>query len=356
MDLLNSILNFVVPPASLVMLAFAWPTMCFINTVEWLYHTYYSENMEDKVVIITGASSGVGEQIAYEYAKRRANLVLVARRENRLWGISDNARRMGARHVMVIAADVVKEEECRRFIDETISFFGRINHLVNAASLGHTFYFEEAIDTSIFPLMMDINFWGNVYPTYVALPYLRQTNGRVIVNASIESWLPMPRMSLYSAAKAGLINFYESLRFELKDDVGITVATYGWIGSEMTRGKFMVDDGAEMQWKEEREAPVTGGHVEEYARLIVAGACRGVAYVKFSSWYDVFMVYRVFAPNVLGWTFRLLLTTNNQRRTSFFGTGRSLISETSPSRKVLTGPTSASPQLTFQQQQQLKFE
>lgn len=65
------------------------------------------------------------QQIAYEYARRRANLVLVARRENRLRGISENARRIGANHVLIIAADVVKEDECRRFLNETINFHGR---------------------------------------------------------------------------------------------------------------------------------------------------------------------------------------------------------------------------------------
>ncbi|KAJ4966601.1 hypothetical protein NE237_018450 [Protea cynaroides] len=360
MDLLNSLLNLVVPPASLVMLAFAWPTLYFINACEWLDRTLFSENMEDKVVIITGASSGIGEQIAYEYAKKRVNLVLVARRENRLWGISEKARRMGARHVMVIAADVVREEECRRFIDDTISFHGRVDHLVNTASLGHYFYFEEVTDTSVFPHMTDINFWGNVYPTYVALPYLRQTRGRVVVNASIESWLPMPGMTLYAAAKAALINFYESLRFEVGDDVGITVATHGWIGSEMTKARFMVEEGTEMQWKEEKEVPVSGGQMEEYARLIVTGACRGNPYVKFSRWYDIFMVYRVFAPNILRWTFGLLLTTNNSKRTSFIGTERSflenntpqrtgrLLSDTITPRKIYIGSPGSSSPLKFE--------
>lgn len=61
MDLVNSVLNFVVPPASMVMLAFAWPALYFINTCEWLYNSYFGEDMEDKVVIVTGASSGIGE-------------------------------------------------------------------------------------------------------------------------------------------------------------------------------------------------------------------------------------------------------------------------------------------------------
>ncbi|XP_004299863.1 PREDICTED: 11-beta-hydroxysteroid dehydrogenase-like 5 [Fragaria vesca subsp. vesca] len=340
MDLFNSVLNFVVPPASLVMLAFSWPALCFISGLEWLYNQFNGEIMEDKVVIITGASSGIGEQIAYEYAKRRAQLVLVARRDTRLRGIAENARFLGAKHVLIIAADVVKEEDCRRFINETINIYGRVDHLVNTVSLGHTFSFEEVTDTSVFPQLLDINFWGNVYPTYVALPYLRQTHGKVIVNASVESWLPLPRMSLYAAAKAALVNFYETLRLEVRDEVGITIATHGWIVSEMSRGKFMVDEGAEMQWKEEREVQASGGPVEDFARLIVAGACRGDPYVKYPSWYDIFLLYRVFAPNILNWTFRMILPTHGTRRTSLVGTGRPISSEGRNNGRLLLEGTS----------------
>ncbi|XVF63389.1 hypothetical protein PTKIN_Ptkin09bG0083600 [Pterospermum kingtungense] len=360
MDLLNSFLNLVVPPATMVMLAFAWPSLCFIHACEWLYNTLYNtEDMEDKVVIITGASSGIGEQIAYEYAKRRANLVLVARREHRLRAISENARLVGAKNVTVIAADVVKEDDCRRFVSETINLYGRVDNLVNAASLGHTFYFEEVRDSSVFPHLLDINFWGNVYPTFVALPYLHQSNGRVIVNASVENWLPLPRMSLYAAAKAALVNFYETLRFELNDEVGITIATHGWIGGEMTRGKFMLEEGAEMQWKEEREVQATGRPLEEFAKLIVSGACRGDAYVKYSSWHDIFLLYRAFAPSVLNWTFRLLLSSHGTRRTSLVSVGKPLsessaaryVAESSSPRKLPAGP------ITFSQTQwQQKME
>uniref|UniRef100_J3LUN8 Uncharacterized protein n=1 Tax=Oryza brachyantha TaxID=4533 RepID=J3LUN8_ORYBR len=327
-QVLNAVMDLVVPPASMVMLAFAWPALSFLRGVEWVVKTLTVENMHDKVVLITGAASAIGEQIAYEYARRNANLVLVARREHRLFAIRESARALGAGQVLVIAADVVKEDDCRRLVGDTISYFGQLNHLVNTVSLGHDFCFEEAGDTVAFPHLMDVNFWGNVYPTYAALPYLRRSHGRVVVNAAVESWLPMPRMSLYSAAKAAVINFYETLRYEVGDEVGISVATHGWIGGEATGGKFMLEEGAEMQWKgEEREVtkpniksnqisspvPLAGGQVEAYARMVVAGACRGDAHVKHPSWYDVFLVFRAFAPDVLAWTFRLLLSTGRLR-------------------------------------------
>ncbi|KAG2331589.1 hypothetical protein Bca52824_002769 [Brassica carinata] len=358
-DLLNSVMNLVAPPATMVVMAFSWPLLCFISFSERLYNSYFvSEDMEDKVVVITGASSAIGEQIAYEYAKRGANLALVARREQRLRVVSNNARQIGANHVIIIAADVIKEDDCRRFITQAVNYYGRVDHLVNSASLGHTFYFDEVSDTTVFPHLLvcsldlyifrfcirnideiveqDINFWGNVYPTYVALPYLQKTNGRIIVNASVENWLPLPRMSLYSAAKAALVNFYETLRFELSGDVGITIATHGWIGSEMSRGKFMLEEGAEMQWKEEREVPANGGPLEEFAKMIVAGACRGDAYVKFPNWYDVFLLYRVFTPNVLRWTFKLLLSSEGSRQSSLVGVGQGMpVEESSPQMKLM---------------------
>ncbi|XP_020575785.1 11-beta-hydroxysteroid dehydrogenase-like 5 isoform X2 [Phalaenopsis equestris] len=312
MDLMNYFINLVAPPASMLMMAFAWPTLAVLRAAEWIYRTINSENMEGKVVVITGASSAMGEKITYQYAIKKANLVLVAKREQRLWGIRENARLLGANLVVVIAADVVKDEECRRFINDTINYF--VDHLVNTTNLGHSFYFEDALDTSMFPHLLDINFWGSVYPTYFALPYLRESHGRIIVNASVESWVAMPRMSLYAAAKAAVINFYETLRLELKDDVGITIATHGWICREMNQTKFMFEEGADMQWKEDRELPIYGAHVEEFAKMIVDGACRGEAYVKYPTWSDALFLYKVLTPDVLRWTFRLLFAGRSGRK------------------------------------------
>lgn len=89
--------------------------------------------------------------------------------------------------------------------------------------------------------------------------------------------------------------------------------------------------------------------MEKFARLIVSGACKGDPYVKFPSWYDIFLLYRVFAPKILNWTFRLLLSPNGTRRTSLVGTGRPYVAErpllegTSPRKSLTGGPLTFSP-------------
>jgi hypothetical protein len=122
---LTALMDLVVPPASMVMLAFAWPTLAFLRAAEWAVKALTKEDMRDKVVLVTGASSAIGEQVAYEYARRGANLVLVARREHRLFAVRDNARALGAGQVLIVAADVVREDDCRRLVADTISYFGQ---------------------------------------------------------------------------------------------------------------------------------------------------------------------------------------------------------------------------------------
>jgi 11beta/17beta-hydroxysteroid dehydrogenase len=98
------------------------------------------------------------------------------------------------------------------------------------------------------------------------------------------------------------------------------------------------------------QVPLTSGHVEEFARMMVAGACRGDAYVKYPSWYDAFLLYRVFIPDVLGWTFRLLLSSPGPRRHALLpdasiAAGRPLLLEGPPVRKTATtySPAATSP-------------
>ncbi|KAK8462222.1 hypothetical protein SEVIR_1G172650v4 [Setaria viridis] len=91
--------------------------------------------------------------------------------------------------------------------------------------------------------MMDVNFWGSVYPTYYALPHLKASKGKLIVSSSIAATAPTSRLSLYNATKAAQLRFYETLRSELGSEVGVTTLTAGFVESEMTKGKAIQRDG-----------------------------------------------------------------------------------------------------------------
>lgn len=123
--LLNLAMDLVIPPATMVTLAFAWPTLTFLRAAEWAVKTLTQEDVRGKVVLVTGASSAVGEQVAYEYARRGAHLVLAARREQRLFAVRDRARALGAGHVLVVAADVVRDDDCRRLVADTVAYLGQ---------------------------------------------------------------------------------------------------------------------------------------------------------------------------------------------------------------------------------------
>ncbi|MCD7454504.1 Polycomb protein sop-2 [Datura stramonium] len=274
----------------------------------------FSENVAGKVVIITGASSGIGEYLAYEYARRGACLAIAARRQKSLREVAERALDLGAPDVLVIPADVSKVDDCRTIVDRTMSHFGRLDHLVNNAGMTAVSLFEEIEDISKLRSIMDINFWGSVYMTRFAIPYLRYSEGKIIVLSSSASWMPSPRMSLYCASKAAMILFFEALRIEFGRDVKITLVTPGFVESEMTQGKFInktgkVDVNPQMRDVQVGITPVV--KVEECAKAIVNGACRGERYITVPAWFRVTYLWKVFCPEVVEWILRLLCLTGS---------------------------------------------
>nr|XP_010929562.1 11-beta-hydroxysteroid dehydrogenase 1B isoform X2 [Elaeis guineensis] len=312
MDLITKFMNLFAPPTLLTALFFLLPPLYFFKLFLSFLSSLFPEDMLHKVVLITGASSGIGEQMAYQYAKKGACLVLVARRESSLLEVAKRAQELGSPDVLVLPADVAKPEECRRFIDATLSHFGRLDHLVNNAGIANLCMFEEAEDVTNFMPVLDVNFWGSIYPTYFALPHLKQTRGRIVVNSSSSGWLPMPRMSFYNASKAALINFFETLRIEFGHEIGITIATPGWIESEMTQGKFLSKEGRMVVDQELRDVLiglVPVGDSEGCAKAIVTSACRGEPYVTEPWWFKVLYLWRVFVPEVMDWFIHMLYVT-----------------------------------------------
>ncbi|XP_057972546.1 11-beta-hydroxysteroid dehydrogenase-like 4A isoform X2 [Malania oleifera] len=277
MNVIRKLLNVAIPAAMVVALFFFLPSLLF---VKFIYSSFrrsnISEDVAGKVVLITGASSGIGEHIAYEYAKRGALLVLTARRKERLREVAEKARKLGSPEVMVVRADVSKADDRERFVDKALHRFGRLDHLVNNAGIAPVHMFEDFALISDLAPVMETNFWGSVHSTHLAIPHLRKSRGKIIVISSMNGRFPLPRMSLYNASKAALISLYETLRVELDGDVGITIVT-PWLVN--TQGEFLSKLGlAEGVMK---FIPVKAA--DECARAIVESACRGDEYLTLPS-------------------------------------------------------------------------
>ncbi|EPS67142.1 hypothetical protein M569_07637, partial [Genlisea aurea] len=260
--------------------------------------------LHGKAVLITGASSGIGEYMAYEYAKRGASLALVARREDRLQKVGAKARCFGSPDVLVICGDVSSFDDCRKFVNTTVNHFGRLDHLVNNAGIFNFYSVNWGVEITKFSPVMDTNFWGSVYPTYFAMPHLKKTRGKIVVNSSVAATVHIPTLAFYCASKAALWSFYEALRAEVEPEVGITIATLGFVESEMSDGKVMskegkMNDGVRIP-QVVRET-IMG--TEACARAIVGGACRGRRRVTEPQWFKVLAMANYLFPDILQWVF-----------------------------------------------------
>ncbi|KAF0924966.1 hypothetical protein E2562_015032 [Oryza meyeriana var. granulata] len=267
------------------------------------------DDVAGKVVLITGATSGIGEHLAYEYARRGAYLALVARREESLREVGNAALALGSPDVLVVPADVSSPDDCRKFVDNTIRCFGRLDHLVNNTSIWQVGKFEEVADVNHFRKLMDINFWGHVYPTRHAIPHLKKTYGRIIGVTSNSSYIFIGRNTFYNASKAAVLNFYDTLRMELAGDIGITEVVPGVVESEITKGKMLTKEGDMRVDQAERDAIHGTAPVErtgDFAKAVVRDVCRRERYVFEPRWYRAVYLLRVSFPEVMDWSSRLL--------------------------------------------------
>lgn len=221
---------------------------------------------KDKTVIITGASNGIGEELARQLAAQGARLSLAARNQSKLESVAAECRKLGA-EVLVVVTDVAIEEDCRRLIDETVETFGGIDILFNNAGISMWTLFEEVKDLSIFKKIMDVNYMGSLYCTHYALPYLKKSRGRIVANSSLTGKNGVPTRSGYAASKHAMVGFFDTLRIEL-EEYGISVTTVypDFVATDMRVNAFGPDG------KPLGKSPVQESKVmtaEECCRLIL---------------------------------------------------------------------------------------
>jgi len=185
------------------------------------------------VIIITGASEGIGRALALALSPSTPKLALAARNAERLKEVAHECQKAGAQ-TLVVPTDVTHTEDCRRLIEETVAQFGRVDVLINNAGGTMWTTLEEVQDLSIFEKLMQVNYLGSVYCTKFALPYLKHTKGQIVALSSIAGLTGVPTRTGYAASKFAMIGFFESLRIELDGTgVGVTIIAPDFVQSKI---------------------------------------------------------------------------------------------------------------------------
>ena len=188
--------------------------------------------MKNKVVIITGASSGIGKALSLSFFNRGARLVLVARTESKLIELTSYINNLGGDAIYVIA-DVSEKLDCSKVVNHAVDKFGGIDILVNNAGISMRALFTD-LDLLDFEKVMDINFYGTIYMTKDALEHILVNKGSIVGVSSIAGHKGLPARTAYSASKFAMTGFLEALRIEnLKRNLHVLIASPGFTASNI---------------------------------------------------------------------------------------------------------------------------
>lgn len=204
--------------------------------------------MKDKVVIITGGTSGIGKALAFEFGRHGSWVVITGRNANDLKATAEELQAAGIK-ALGIHADVSLEDDNKRMAEETIRHFGRIDVLVNNAGISMRAAFED-VRIEVIKKVMDINFYGALYATHYCLPEIVKNKGSIVGISSIAGYRGLPGRTGYSASKFALNGFLEVLRTEyLKKGVHVLTACPGFTSTNI-RMRALLADG-----REQKESP-----------------------------------------------------------------------------------------------------
>jgi short-subunit dehydrogenase len=198
--------------------------------------------MKDKVVIITGGSSGIGKALAFEFGSHGSKVLITGRNPDALRQTSDELERSGIQ-VRHFQGDVSVEGDNLRMAEEAVRHFGTIDVLINNAGISMRAIFQE-LDLEVIRKVMEINFFGSVYATKYCLPEIIKNKGSIVGISSVAGYRGLPGRTGYAASKFALNGFLESLRTELlPTGVNVLTACPGFTASNI-RSRALVKDGS----------------------------------------------------------------------------------------------------------------
>jgi NADP-dependent 3-hydroxy acid dehydrogenase YdfG len=167
------------------------------------------------VILITGASSGIGEATARVFAREGWRVVLAARRFERLQALADEIRAMES-EALPIAVDIARLEEIQNMVDMTLSRYGQIDVLFNNAGFGRLKWLEDLNPLEDIESQLRVNLLGVIWTTRAVLPHMMERHrGHIINMSSVAGWVALPTYSVYAASKFAVRGFTEALRREV---------------------------------------------------------------------------------------------------------------------------------------------
>ncbi|KAJ3017693.1 UNVERIFIED_CONTAM: hypothetical protein HDU68_011517 [Siphonaria sp. JEL0065] len=230
-------MTFLLPP---LLFAAAFPVLAVAELLMSLqeYFTLSPFDPSDKVIVVTGASSGIGQQIAIKYAAKNANVVLVARRPDQLKVVAQKCREAGAKSVRLECVDVGVEEDVKRVMVQTGTVFGHIDLVVLNAGISMGEYAREVVDISAYTSIMQTNFNGFVAGVIYALPYLKKAKrGKIVGVSSLLGLVGGETRTGYCASKFAMKGFLDSLRLE-EPSIDCTMVYPGVVNTDINRTRI----------------------------------------------------------------------------------------------------------------------
>lgn len=252
--------------------------------------------MQDKVVIVTGASSGIGKALVYALARQKAKVMMAARNTEKMKLIADDLLSMGY-DVRFIQTDVSKREDCINLIQEGVKAFGKIDVLINNAGISMRALFVNT-ELEVLQKLMNVNFWGTVYCTKAALPYLLQSSGTVVGVTSIAGYIGLPGRVGYSSSKYALNGFLEVLRTEnLKTGLHVLTAAPGFTTSNIRNVALGADGSAQGESPRDENKMMSA---EKVAEKIIRAVKRKQTRLIFTTEGKIIYWFNTIFPRIIG--------------------------------------------------------
>jgi short-subunit dehydrogenase len=265
----------------------------------------------NKAVLITGASSGIGEVLAWQLAQSGAQVTLSARRKSLLENLAARIAESGKLRPVIVECDVTRDGDLERAVTETVREFGKLDVVIANAGFGVAGAFKD-LSIGDYRRQFETNVFGVLRTIYAALPEIEKTKGNIVIIGSVAGWLSVPRASAYGMSKFALRNLANCIEAELEPlGVKVTLISPGWVASNFGR----VDNQGNLQEKPRNPPPAwlvmpTDKAVKEILRAVARGKREAVI----TGHGKVAVALERFAPGMLHAILRTIAAEREKRR------------------------------------------